>query len=178
MAGVVSVACAGIAVGAQSSTDPQQNPTQAEPTTGMDQPSTTLVGCVYREDDVAGRSPNIAEQAGVMEDYILADAQPASSSSSSGATGTSGSATSSAGADAKMYKLEKISDDRLSSLVGKRVEVTGRADAEAGDQATGTTGAPAEDKNVSPDRIELPEFEVETIREVAGTCPPKPASQK
>jgi hypothetical protein len=178
VATVVSVACTGIAVGAQSSTDPQQNPTQAQPTSGMDQPgTTTLTGCVYRESDVPGRTPNVAEKAGVLEDYILADAK---ASAASGATGTSGSTSASgaAGATAKMYKLERIADDRLSSVVGKRVEVTGRIDAEAGDQATGTSGAPSgADKSAGPDRIELPEFEVSSIREIEGTCPPKPESK-
>ena len=41
-------------------------------------PTTTLVGCLYREDQVPERKPNIAERAGILEDYILADAKTSS----------------------------------------------------------------------------------------------------
>ena len=37
-----------------------------------------------------------------------------------------------------MYKLEKIADEQLRAAVGKRVEVTGRIDAEPGDAKTAT----------------------------------------
>lgn len=193
IAASIAALCAGVAVGAQSAPDPQQEPTQTPPpSTEAQQPSThaegtsvTLTGCVYKEEDVPGRTPNVAEQAGVLEDYILADAQPKDSSAAgtAGATGTSGMA-------GKMYKLEQVADERLSALVGKRVEVTGRIDAEAGDRPTGTTGErpeagappeagqPDEDRSVGPDQIELPEFEVMTIREIEGTCPPRPSSPR
>jgi hypothetical protein len=132
--------------------------------------STTLTGCVYREEDVPGRSPNIAEQAGVLEDYILAvnagGAEPGSAGTSGGAVGTSGGT-----AAGSMYKLEHASDEQLKSMVGKRVEVTGRVDAEAGDTAG---AAPSGDESPGPDRIELPEFEVSSIREVGGDCPDRP----
>lgn len=41
---------------------------------GMDTAATasvTVEGCLVREKDVPGREPNVAERAGVMEDYIL-----------------------------------------------------------------------------------------------------------
>jgi hypothetical protein len=151
--------------------------TQAQPPAAESEAATvTFTGCVYKEADVPGRTPNVAEQAGLMEDYILADAQPkdASAAGTTGATGTSGLA-------GKMYKLEQIADERLSALVGKRVEVSGKVDAEAGDHPTGTTGEQPEaerDRSLGPDQIELPEFEVATIREIEGTCPPKPASPR
>jgi hypothetical protein len=83
----------------------------------------------------------------------------------------------------KAFKLEHADDEKLQALVGKRVEVTGKIDAEAGDTAnrpaaTGTAGAPATDRNVGPDQIELPEFEVTSIKEVAGTCPATPDIKK
>ena len=71
-----------------------------------------------------------------------------------------------------MFKLEKIDDNQLKTLVGKRVEVTGRVDAEARDAAPG--GA-APNRNLGPDRIELPEFEVASIKEISGSCPATPA---
>ena len=226
-AGTIALASAGVAVGAQTPTTPQQNPneprtTQTEPQAQKQGKTTTLVGCVYRERDVPGRSPNVAERAGVLEDYILANVQMGDVSSQSerttgqatgqtaeagrptgqpeqttgqetatpGTAGTSGMAHGKAGKKHSMFKLEHADDDRLRALVGKRVEVTGRIDAEAGDTqrspgttgttgtTTGTTGGteqqPARDRSVGPDQIELPEFEVTSIREVSGNCPATP----
>ncbi|HXE79779.1 MAG TPA: hypothetical protein VNK41_03450 [Vicinamibacterales bacterium] len=165
----------------QSQPDPadtQQTPTtQDDPATSSppdstsesaSAASTTLTGCVYREEDVPGRTPNVAEQAGVLEDYILA----VSETPGAGTAGTSGTAA----AAGRMFKLEHVADEELSRMVGKRVEVTGKIEAEAGDTgatgATGTTG----DASVGPDRIELPEFEVTSIREVGGDCPATPGA--
>ena len=135
----------------------------------------TLTGCVYKEKDVPGRAPNVAEKAGVLEDYILADVRPAAASGgTAGATGTSGTT-----AKAPMYKLELIADEKLQAVVGKRVEVTGRIDAEAGDAkaqpATPPTTSPT-DKAIGHDKIDLPEFEVSSMKEVAGNCPAMPGA--
>jgi hypothetical protein len=151
---------------------------QTQPATTQDQDrsasaagTTTLTGCVYKEDDVPGLTPNIAEQAGIMEDYILA---VSAGSGETGATGTSGQAAGTSGAAAaNMYKLEHADDEDLQAVVGKRVEVTGRVDAEEGD--TGTASSPDRDESAGPDRVELPEFEVTSIREVGGDCPAQPA---
>jgi hypothetical protein len=128
---------------------------------------------VYQEKDVPGRTPNVAERAGVLEDYILAVSQP---SSSTGAAGPTPGATGTTGvASGAMYKLELASDEELRSHVGKRVQVTGRIDAERSDtSAPGGAGTPQRDESLGRDRIELPEFEVSEIREVSGSCPPKP----
>jgi hypothetical protein len=142
----------------------------------------TLEGCLYREQDVPGRTPNVAERAGVLEDYILADAKIATGQSATPSpTGTSGVAggTVAPSSIATMYKVEKIADERLRAVVGKRVEVTGRIDAGASDtnRPTGTAGAtPSPDRNpASPDRIEIPEFEATDVKEIAGSCPATPA---
>jgi hypothetical protein len=136
----------------------------------------TLSGCVYREQDVPGRAPNVAERAGVLEDYILAEVTPSQpqgtpSTSTPGAAGTSG--TVKAGT---MYKLELIADEKLRAVVGKRVEVTGRIDAEAGDKTAPAPTTPT-DRAIGRDRVDLPEFEVTSIKEVTGTCPAKPSAQ-
>jgi hypothetical protein len=77
-----------------------------------------------------------------------------------------------------MYKLEFVDDSRLKALVGKRVEVMGRIDAEAGDAGRPAAGGAAagapQDRSAGPDRIELSEFEVTSIKEVPGTCPASP----
>jgi hypothetical protein len=75
-----------------------------------------------------------------------------------------------------MYKLEFVDDDRLRAVVGKRVEVMGRIDAD-NDTAANRPAAPQADRSVGPDAIELPEFEVTSIREVSGTCPTSPAAR-
>ena len=164
--------------------------------------TTVLTGCVYKESDVPGRSPNVAERAGVMEDYILAEVKTGDSPSASASTasptdpaaprgtaGNTGAASSTAGtsgsaasaASAKMYKLERIEDERLRAVVGKRVEVTGRIDSEAGDatarEAAGAPPASETDRAIGRDRVNLAEFEVVSMREVEGTCPAAPSGR-
>ena len=160
-ASAVAILCSGAAVAAQAGASSQAQQPQSQPATqqmpAASQPSTTLTGCVYREQDVPGRSPNVAERAGILEDYILAEvtptqAQDTPSTATPGAAGTSGAVKSGA-----MYKLELIDDDKLRALVGKRVEVTGRIDAEAGDKTSTTTAPPTTptDRAIGRDRIDL-----------------------
>jgi hypothetical protein len=172
---------------AQTPSSPQSSSPSQQPSTSSQQPATsqpatpspsaaaasiTLVGCLVREDQVPGRQPNIAERAGVLEDYILTDAQTASetgsASGTAGATGTSGSASATSNIS-KMYKVEGIPDERLKSLVGKRVAVSGKVDADDRREAapTGTAGA-ATPRTADDD---MPEFEATSIREVPGSCP-------
>jgi hypothetical protein len=155
----------------------EQNPPSQSPRTpaaAATQPMTTLAGCLYREDQVPGRTPNPAERAGILEDYILADATMAAAQarpgSTPGVTGTTGTSPSSG----NMYKIEGPPDEKLKALVGKRVEVTGRIDPEG----LATPGAPRPDRGLGPDRINLPELEATSIREASGTCPATPAPRK
>jgi hypothetical protein len=161
-----AMAVSGVAIGAQTPAAGAQDAAK---------PTTTITGCVYNEKDVPGRAPNVAERAGVLEDYILAEvsAAPAAGSAAgtAGATGTSGSGSKS------MYKLEFVNDEQLKSMVGKRVEVTGRIDRDAGDAKGATSATPptsSTDKAIGRDQVNLAEFEVTTIKAVAGTCPAKP----
>lgn len=165
--------CAGLSIAAQTpapqgQTSPGGGQTQqpatrpAQPQASAQTGAVTLVGCLYRERDVPGRSPNVAERLGVGEDYIIADARPQGTQAQGLASG-------------RMYKVEQVADDQLQKLVGRRVEVTGRIDADPSD--TTPSGAPARDRNpISPDSIELPEFEASSIRSVEGTCPATPAA--
>jgi hypothetical protein len=114
----------------------------------------------------------VAERAGVLEDYILADVKPASTTE--GAVGTSGTT----GASHGMYKLELIADEQLKAAVGKRVEVTGRIDAEAGDSKGAAAPAASQtDKAIGRDKVDLAEFEVTNMREVPGSCPATPGAK-
>jgi hypothetical protein len=132
-------------------------------------PTTTLAGCLYREGQVPGRKPDIVERAGILEDYILADATITGGqerpTATAGSTATSGAIPSTG----NMYKVEKIAAERLKALVGKRVEVTGHIDPE-GSSRLGVGGAKP-DAGLGPDKISLPEIEASSIRGVSGTCP-------
>jgi hypothetical protein len=168
------VAAVAVQGAGQAQNPPTQTPQTKQPTTTAQQPTTTLAGCLYREDQVPGRKPNVAERAGVLEDYILADASMAGTQAkpgaTTGATGTTGTVSSSG----NLYKVEGPSDEKLKALVGKRVEVTGRIDPQGG----ATPGKPTPDRGPGPDEIILPEFEATSIREVSGTCPATPAPRK
>jgi hypothetical protein len=176
LSSAMAILCAGVAASAQS---PTQQPQAQQP--AMEQAaSKTVEGCVYREKDIPGRAPNVAERAGVLEDYILvADASASSSEAvgTSGTSGTAGAATSAASAASNMFKLEHTADDELSAVVGKRVRVTGKVDAEAGDKSGTAVGTSGADKSMGPDSINLPELEVSSIQEIEGTCPAKPAAK-
>jgi hypothetical protein len=124
---------------------------------------------VYQEKDVPGRSPNIAEKAGVLEDYILAEIRPAATTATPGAAGTSGAAQ-----FGTMYKLEHADDSKLKAVVGKRVEVTGQIDRESGDSTARPADTPnpsQADKAIGRDKVDLAEFEIVSIKEVPGACP-------
>ena len=183
MSGAAAVMAMSIAsLGAQTpQTPPPQTPQTQPPTSGamQDTATTTLTGCVYKEADVPGRTPNVAEKAGVLEDYILVTSAP-SPSATAGTTGTTPPATAGTAGMAsqagKAFKLEQIADERLKAVVGKRVEVTGRVD--KGGSATGTSGVKPDTNPGSPDAIELPEFEVTSLKEVEGSCPATPEIKK
>jgi hypothetical protein len=172
---LAAIVCSGLVLSAQApagQTPAAQAPTQPQPrpqtpsAATTQQASTTIVGCVFEEKDVPGRSPNIAEKAGVMEDYILAEIK--SSTATPGAAGTSGAAL------GTMYKLEHADDSKLKAVVGKRVEVTGRIDRERGDSTAPPAATPSPsgaDKAIGRDKVDLAEFEVSSIKEVPGACP-------
>jgi hypothetical protein len=168
---VCAFALAGAVVGARQTTG-QQPPPQQHPQHEMTQAETrTIEGCVYREEDIPGRTPNVAERAGILEDYILVAS--ADARATPGAVGTTGTGTRApAAAEPKMFKLEHEDDDKLRALVGKRVRVTGKVEAERSDRAP--TGEPGRDRGLGPDEIELPELEVTSITETAGECPARP----
>ena len=210
-----AIFCAGALAVAQSACAPGQTSNRDESGPGAQAGSpaaaeaqqtatTTLTGCVYRERDVPGRTPDVAGRAGGLEHYILAEVTLFSAASPSAeATSTAGdtpragasgerqtaATTGLAGAPASrvaehpMYTLEHGDDERLQALAGKRVEVVGRVDAERGDltsSPTVTSGSgvkPSEHGSVGPARIELPGFEISTIREIAGTCPASPSTR-
>jgi hypothetical protein len=122
---------------------------------------TELIGCLYRERDIPGRPPN-------APGYTLTNAHPPeglvrSDESRLGHTPAGGvaavpleKAVLGSGGN-KMYLIEKVAEEKLTALLTKRVEVTGRIGAEP-DMKKGTSGR----------------FEALIIREVPIPCPPTP----
>jgi len=149
---------------------PPQPKTQQPRPQATDGAAVTLAGCLYHEESIPGRSPNVAEKAGVGEDYILADASPARDQNGTpdrpiADAGNPATAPTAALATGRMYKVTKIDDKRLKDLAGKRVEITGTIkpddDVRPGER-------PANFEN-------LPNIEGTSVREVAGaTCPARP----
>ena len=175
LSGTAAFLCAGIIGSAQITPQggrPPQPTTQQPRPTASAGPAMTLTGCLYRENSIPGRTPNVAEKAGVLEDYILADAttrdsnrpldRPIAEGGQPTAGATAGLAT------GRMYKVTKLDDERLKALVGKRVEITGTikpdSDVRSGEK-------PADFEN-------LPNIEGTSIREASGTpCPAAPATR-
>jgi hypothetical protein len=149
------------ALAAQSSSPAQQPP--ASPS--MAEHTVTVEGCLVREKDVPGRQPNVAERAGVMEDYILTSTKflkgsphtPAAATGTAGATGTSGKA------DVKL-EVRGIDGEQLEKFAGQRVEIEGKVTAadfaeRAAEKATGEKAG------------DLPEIEGTVIRKATSTAP-------
>ena len=103
----------------------------------------TIAGCLKAEKDVPGLKPNVAERAGVTEDYILTAVKmsPASTTSGMGL--------------AKMYEIEGIAEDELKKHLNHQVELTGRIT-----DAKGTTSTD-----------DVPDFQATSLKMVAATCP-------
>lgn len=188
-AALMAVSIAGVNAQSTGSQTPQTQTPQTQASQQATATGTvTLKGCVYKEEAIPGRAPNVAEKAGVMEDYILVPSADHSqhATGTAAATGTATTpqtaGTSGTMAMHKAFKLEKIADERLSAMVGKMVEVTGKLDADndtAKNRPTGTaTGGTTPDRSLGPDQIELAEFEVTDIKEIEGTCPATPQIKK
>ena len=179
---LLGCACAGVlacsaAVQAQDAPPPNPTTTPSTPTTTPSTPTTqtpsmrdqartvTVEGCLVREADVPGREPNVAERAGVMEDYILTTTKMVKGSAP--ATGTAqatpgGSPTGTSGIEGAMYEVEGIDDEELKRHVGHRVQIEGTF--ENVDRAR-----PATERQRPAD--DLVEISGTTIRQVAGDCP-------
>lgn len=163
---------------AQSTSPATQQPPAA--THMADAKTVTVEGCLVREKDVPGRQPNVAERAGVMEDFILTHAKvkgdTAGYAGTAGATGTAGAAGHAAGtagaAKGKMFEIRGIDDTELQKYVGQRVEIVGKLDPqdmpERQREQASPAGEPAGD---------LPELNGSTIKKSSSTEPCTPAAK-
>lgn len=129
VAGVLALT---VTVGAQ--TPPTQTPpTQTPPATQAPMPqdlakAVTVEGCLVREAEVPGAKPNIAERAGIAEDYILTSTKIVKGSAP--ATGAAqakpgDTPTGTSGMRALMYKVKGIDDEKLKQHAGHRVQIDG-----------------------------------------------------
>lgn len=114
-----------------------QTPTRAQPAN----PTMTISGCLLKEKDVAGVKPNVAERAGVTEDYILTDVKMSPSSSVSGI------------AVSTRYEIEGIAEAELQKHLNHQVELTGQI----------TQAEPASSDST-------PDFRATSLKMLAATC--------
>jgi hypothetical protein len=156
IAGAVALA-AGLA--AQEPTQYPQTPTRTP--SAQDQKSTvTVEGCLVREQDVPGRKPNVAERAGVMEDYILTNTKIVKGTAPEQASTAKPGEPVGTSAASPMYDVKGIDDEQLKQLVGKRVQIDGSF----ADTMKSPTAGAAED---------LADIRGTMIRAASGECPPK-----
>jgi hypothetical protein len=154
----------GLSISATAQSQPPSSPAQpqaaqSQPATPQTQPGAPaaspaadtikVTGCLKNEKDVAGLKPNVAERAGITEDYILTDVKLAADSKTS-AIGL-----------ASMYEVEGVSESELKSHLNQQVEVTGRL-------SRAETGASAVN---AANRGDVPDFTATSIRMLAATCP-------
>lgn len=107
-----------------------------------DQQVLTIRGCLKEEKDVPGLKPNVAERAGITEDYVLTNAKMAPGSPVSGI------------GVAPMYEIEGIPEAELKKHVNHEVELTGSIT-----QPTATAS------DATPD------FKATSLKMIAATCP-------
>lgn len=135
--------------------DPQGDTTQRADAAAKAQ-VVTVTGCLKAEKDVPGRRPNVAERAGVTEDYILTNVKMASSSTTSGI----GLASS--------YEIEGIAEDELQKHLNHQVEIVGTL---SPGNAQGNRGAAAAAGSAAAANADLPQLQATTLKMLAATCP-------
>jgi hypothetical protein len=142
---------------------PQQRPDVARPADDAQRTSQagtpqviTVTGCLKAEKDVPGRRPNIAERAGVTEDYILTSVKMAQSSTTSGI------------GLAEMYEIEGLAEADLQKHLNHQVEITGSL---ATGNAMGNRGASAAAGSQASANADLPQLTATSVKMLAATCP-------
>ena len=196
-ASMTALALAGT-LGLQAQTPQTQPPSQPQPSTSRptstdQRPSTTsgsnqvvtVSGCLKAEKDVPGRTPSVADRAGMGEDFVLTNVKMGPGSSTAGI------------GLASMYEIKGISDSELTKHVNHQVEVmgtleskgttgsmsgTGAAGSTSGTpsgttpgSATGTTASPSGKPSSSgttsaSSGVDLPDLHATSIKMVAATC--------
>ena len=161
---VAALACAS-SLGAQTS--PRTPPPTDQPKP-QQEAMVTVEGCLMREADVPGRKPNVAERAGITEDYILTNVKMVKGSAP--ATGKAEarpgeSPTGTSGAQLTMYEVEGIDEGQLKKHTGHRVQIDGTFQNIDRARARPESRTPADD---------LVELRGTVLRHVSPECSPKP----
>jgi len=147
---IAALATASVTLGAQALQTPStpQPPDNPQPTAMQTpnratpaNPSITITGCLKEEKDVPALKPNVAERAGITEDYILTDVKMSPSSAVSGI-----------GVSTK-YEIEGIAEAELKKHLNHQVELTGQVVQPAADASD-----PA------------PDFRATSLKMISATC--------
>jgi hypothetical protein len=119
---VIACAASGLLL---AQTPPPQQQTQSTKH-AADGQTVTAKGCLKAEKDVPGREPNMAERAGMNEDYILTNAKLTGAAADS-MPSQPASATASAASTLwkNAFKVEGLDDSELKKHLNHQVEVTG-----------------------------------------------------
>lgn len=155
----LAMACStAVLVSAQTPAVPQTPP---RPETATAQPAprdtaaTTISGCLKLEKDVPGLTPNVAERAGVGEDFILTNVKPPAGSTST---------------RMMMFRIEGLSSDELKKHVNHQVELQGAIDDGASSPTSAKPGAAAGTRD-SAASAKPKDFRATSLKMVSATCP-------
>jgi hypothetical protein len=122
---------------------PTTSSAQTQPRTGNTDQTITISGCLKEEKDVPGLKPNVAERAGVTNDFVLTNVKIAGGSTVQGFS------------VASKYEVEGIAEAEMKKHLNHQVELTGKVkQAPAGAAAT-----------------DAPDFEATSMKMIAATCP-------
>jgi hypothetical protein len=168
----VAIAC--LTAGALIAQQPPQTPPNPAPAAQQRADDArgqmvTVTGCLKEEKDVPGVKPNIAERAGVGEDFVLIQAKITKGGSSSATDRPDPSASPSGGrttaASGAMFNITGLDDEKLRAHANKQVEVQGQLMDKTltGAQKPSTPGS-------TTDADDLKEIRVTSIKQVAGAC--------
>ena len=127
----------------------------AQESTPASKPTVTVEGCVATENEIPGRKENLAERAGLSEDFILVNAKVVKGRAPAAAKDDTGGVVSNA--LRPMYEIGGLTDEQLKVHVGRRVRIDGTFSNLARDAA-------------APKNDDLVELNATTIRQVPGTC--------
>jgi hypothetical protein len=149
-------ACTAVAVMTVAATAvaqyPQNPPATKTPTAQPAAQMATVEGCLRKEADVPGRKPNVAERAGIAEDYILTNVKAVKGTLPGGGSDVR----------ATMFEVEGITEEQLKKFVNTRVQIEGSFQNVDRLKAKPEAQTPADD---------LAEIRGTSIRQVAGECP-------
>jgi hypothetical protein len=140
----------------QTPTDPQPPATATQRGDDDRDRMVTATGCLKQEKDVPGARPNVAERAGVTEDFILTQAKLTKGTAGARASGRTGA----------MYKISGLDDEKLRSHSNQQVEVQGRLNDRTA--ITGTTKPTTPGPDTAPDEVQ--EIRATSIKMLASTC--------